>query len=210
MNSEQEPKSLHVQHGHGCSIVWHEPVRADGCDNRRIKATCLRRLPLNGVAYWDIVVDLDGEKCVDMVLCRNSRTYAVQIARATINAIKCKACHARRNRKNRKARRDAEREAVIAETVARKNGKEWAMNDVMLEYEALKVLERSQSPVSTDALGNKVSFRLERHITKDEFGFMMCKLERLGLVSRSNTALMREVWAITDKGRQALKEEMGR
>ena len=118
MNSEQKPKSLHVQHGHGCSIAWHEPVRADGCDNRRIKATCLRRLPLNGVAYWDIVVDLDGEKLVDMVLCRDSRTYAVEIARATISAIKYKACHARRNRRNRKARRNAEREAVIAETVA--------------------------------------------------------------------------------------------
>ena len=111
-------------------------------------------------------------------------------------------------RRGRKARRDAESEAVTAETVARMNGEERAMNDVMLECEALKVLERSQSPVSTDALGNEVSFRLERHITKDEFGFMMCKLERLGLVSRSNTALMREVWAITDKGRQALKEEI--
>lgn len=84
------------------------------------------------------------------------------------------------------------------------------MNDVMLECEALKVLERRQSLVSTDALWREVSFRLERHITNYEFGFMMCKLERLGLVSRSNTAFMREVWAITDKGRQALKKEMER
>lgn len=109
MNSEQKPKSLHVQHGHGCSIAWHEPVRADGCDNRRIKATCLRRLPLHGVAYWDIVVDLDGEKFGDMVLCRDSRTFAVEIARATISAIKNKACHARRNRLSRKARKQAEK-----------------------------------------------------------------------------------------------------
>ena len=108
MNSEQKPKSLHVQHGHGCSIAWHEPVRADGCDNRRIKATCLRRFPVNGVVYWDIVVDLDGEKFGDMVLLRDSRTYAVEIARAMVSAIKYKACHARRNRLNRKARRDAD------------------------------------------------------------------------------------------------------
>ena len=84
------------------------------------------------------------------------------------------------------------------------------MNDVMIECEALKVLERRQSLVSTDALWREVSFRLERHITNYEFGFMMSKLEMLGLVSRSNTALMREVWDITDKGRQALKEDMGR
>ena len=195
--------------GIDCVIAWLEPRDEDDF-HRKVKASAVRQHPPVGNGFWEITIELDDEKLGDMSLYREGNTYAHRICRALVAAVGGQATHAARNRKNRKARRDAEREAVIAETVARKNGKEWAMNDVMLEYEALKVLERSQSPVSTDALGNEVSFRLERHITKDEFGFMMCKLERLGLVSRSNTALMREVWAITDKGRQALKEEMGR
>lgn len=82
------------------------------------------------------------------------------------------------------------------------------MSDVMLECEVLKALECRCSPVSTDTLGREVSFRLERQIAADEFGFGVGRLERLGLVSRSSSILRRDVLVITDKGRQALKEEM--
>ena len=209
MNENATKARIKSKTGIDCVIAWLEPCAEDDF-HRKVKASAVRQHPPVGNGFWEISIELDDEKLGDMSLYREGITYTHRICRALVASVGGQAMHARRNRLNRKARRDAEREAVIAETVARKNGKELAMNDVMLECEALKVLERSQSPVSTDALGNEVSFRLERHITKDELGFMMCKLERLGLVSRSNTALMREVWAITDKGRQALKEEMGR
>ena len=195
--------------GIDCVIAWLEPRDEDDF-SRKVKASAVRIHPPVGSGFWDVAIELDDEKLGSMSIYREGITYTHKICRALACAVGNQALHAARNRKNRKARRDAEREAVIAETAAGMNGAERVLNDAMLECEALKVLERNQSPVSTDALGNVVSFRLDRHITKDEFGFMMCKLERLGLVSRSNTALMREVWAITDKGRQALKEEMER
>lgn len=103
MNSEQKPKSLHNQHGYDCSILWHVPVQDNGCDNRKIKATCLRKKPQNfGEAYWRIIVELDGKILGHMVLRRDSRTYAVALARGMVMAIKTKASHARRNRLNRK------------------------------------------------------------------------------------------------------------
>lgn len=209
MNENATKARIKSKTGIDCVIAWLEPRDEDDF-HRKVKVSAVRQHPPVGSGFWDVTIELDDEKLGDMSIYREGSTYARKICQALVAAVGGQATHAARNRKNRKARRDVEREAVIAETAARKNGAERAMNDVMLECEALKVLERSQSPVSTDALGNEMSFRLERHITKDEFGFMMCKLERLGLVSRSNTALMREVWAITDKGRQALKEEMGR
>ena len=211
MNENETKARIKSKTGIDCVIAWLEPRDEDDF-HRKVKASAVRQHPPVGNGFWEITIELDDEKLGDMSLYREGNAYDHRICRALVAAVGGQATHAARNRKNRKARRDAEREAVIAETVARKNGGTFReclrkeVNDMMLECEALKVLERSQSPVSTDALGNEVSFRLERHITKDEFGFMMCKLERLGLVSRSNTALMREVWAITDKGRRALKE----
>ena len=215
MNGNATKARIKSKTGIDCVIAWLEPRDEDDF-HRKVKASAVRQHPPVGNDFWEIAIELDDEKLGDMSLYREGSTYAHRICRALVAAIGGQATHAARNRKNRKAKRDAKREAVIAETVAKKDSGTFCrylrnvVNNMMLECEALKVLERSQSLVSTDALWREVSFRLERHITKDEFGFMMCKLERLGLVSRSNTALMREVWAITDKGRQAFKEEMGR
>ena len=180
---------------------------------------------MNGVVYWDIVVDLDGEKFGDMVLLRDSRTYAVEIARAMVSAIKYKACHARRNRLNRKARRDAEREAVEITGTIQGDRREAPIDDVFaklkemhgmvqrcalvdphLECEALKVLELKQNPVSLHAWGREVSYRIERAIEEAVFRATVRRLEEMELIFCSTDLIKRKVWAITDKGRQALKE----
>lgn len=215
MNENATKARIKSKTGIDCVIAWLEPICKDD-PYRKIKASAVRQHPPVGNGFWEITIELDDEKLGDVSIYREGSTYARRICRALVAAVGSQATHAARNRKNRKARRNAESEAVIAETAARMNGGTFrgclrkVMNDMMLECEALKVLECRQLAVSTDALRREVSSRLERRIANHEFDFMMRKLERLELVVRAKTVFMREVWLITDKGSQALKEEMGR
>lgn len=111
------------QTGADCVIAWWEPGREDGADSRKVKASAVRYVPKIGGEYWDVAVSLDGERVGSMCLFKEGRVYAVDVCRALVLAIGRQAGHRRRNLRNRKARK-VEREAVIAETVARMNGEE--------------------------------------------------------------------------------------
>ena len=121
MNENATKTRIKSKTGIDCVIAWLEPICKDD-PYRKIKASAVRIHPPVGNGFWEIAVELDDEKLGDMSLYREGNTYACKICRALVAAVGGQATHAARNRKNRKARRDAEREAVIAETAARMNG----------------------------------------------------------------------------------------
>lgn len=114
---------LKHQTGTDCVIAWRESGCEDGTVGRKVKASAVRYVPKIGGEYWDVAVSLDGERVGSMCLFKEGRGYAVNVCRALVHAIGRQAGRKRRSLRNRKARK-AEREAVIAETVARMNGEE--------------------------------------------------------------------------------------
>lgn len=118
MNENATKARIKSKTGIDCVIAWLEPRDEDDF-HRKVKASAVRQHPPVGNGFWEITIELDDEKLGDMSIYREGNTYARRICRALVAAIGGQATHAARNRKNRKARRDAEREAVIAETVAR-------------------------------------------------------------------------------------------
>ena len=210
--------------GIDCVIAWLEPICKDD-PYRKIKASAVRQhLPV-GNGFWEITIELDDEKLGDMSIYREGNTYARRICRALVAAIGGQATHAARNRKNRKARHNAERETVEITGTIQGDRREAPIDDVFaklkemhrmmqlcalvdpyLECEALKVLELKQNPVSLRAWGCEVSYRIERAIEKAVFCATVRRLEEMELIFCSTDLIKRKVWAITDKGRRALKE----
>lgn len=123
MNENATKARIKSKTGIDCVIAWLEPRDEDDF-HRKVKASAVRQHPPVGNGFWEITIELDDEKLGDMSLYREGSTYARRICRALVAAVGGQAMHAARNRKNRKARRNAESEAVIAETVARMNGEE--------------------------------------------------------------------------------------
>lgn len=123
MNENATKARIKSKTGIDCVIAWLEPCAEDGF-HRKVKVSAVRQHPPVGSGFWDVTIELDDEKLGEMSIYREGSTYARKICRALVASVGGQATHAARNRKNRKARRDAEREAVIAETVARMNGDE--------------------------------------------------------------------------------------
>ena len=227
MNENATKAIIKSKTGIDCVIAWLEPRDEDDF-HRKVKASAVRQhLPV-GNGFWEITIELDDEKLGDMSIYREGITYTRKICRALVAAVGGQATHAARYRKNRKARRDAEREAVEITGTIQGDRREAPIDDVLaklkemhgmvqrcalvdpyLECEALKVLELKQNPVSLHAWGREVSYRIERAIEEAVFRATVRRLEEMELIFCSTDLIKRKVWAITDKGRRALKE-MGR
>lgn len=135
MNENATKARIKSKTGIDCVIAWLEPCDEDDF-HRKVKASAVRINPPVGSGFWDVTIELDDEELGSMSLYCEGITYTHRICRALVAAVDGQAMHAARNRKNRKARRDAEREAVIAETVARMNGEDL---EAALEQEGAEI-----------------------------------------------------------------------
>ena len=224
MNENATKARIKSKTGIDCVIAWLEPRDEDDF-SRKVKASAVRIHPPVGSGFWDVAIELDDEKLGDMSLYREGNTYARRICRALVAAVGGQAAHAARNRKNRKARRNAESETVEITGTIQGDRREAPIDDVFaklkemhrmmqlcalvdpyLECEALKVLELKQNPVSLRAWGCEVSYRIERAIEETVFRATVRRLEEMELIFCSTDLIKRKVWAITEKGRRALKE----
>ena len=118
MNENATKARIKSKTGIDCVIAWLEPCAEDDF-HHKVKVSAVRIHPPVGSGFWDVTIELDDEKLGSMSIYREGVTYTHKICRALVAAVGGQATHAARNRKNRKARQHAEREAVIAETVAR-------------------------------------------------------------------------------------------